>query len=69
MEAVYVLTHLIMGICIVSIVVVVLMSKDSDFNDAEIGVVLTRLPRVRKHPLNTVYLSRLIAIVTSLLIH
>jgi len=68
MEAVYLLTHLIMGACIVSIVVIILTSKDKTFEDAEKKAVLTRLPRLPRYQLNTAHLSKLITIVTSLFI-
>ena len=68
MEAVYLLTHLIMGSCIVSIVVIILTSKDKTFEDAEEKAVLTRLPRLPKYKLNTVHLSKIITVVTSLFI-
>lgn len=68
MEAVYLLTHLIMGVCVLSIVIVILTSKDKGFEEAEKKVALRRLPRLPRYRLNTVYFSKLIGILTSLFI-
>jgi hypothetical protein len=68
MEAVYLFTHSIMGACIVSIIVIVLTSKEKGFEEAEKKTVLTRLPRLPRYRLNIIYLSKLIAMMTSLLI-